>query len=232
MTRKGSKQDPLEVVGCAKGYSHEELIKNLPRHCKSTPGLIQQIRKIPEFVLRNSGTLIAKKINKMMREVNTESYRAIQFTRTEINNRGVLFGIVLLKHQVMDIVLKYFHERWPQCVICLYNEHTKRTGIINEKGNIIETKLPLKHAVEAASKERSITPYFDDIQFTGEEIFQSLYETQSIVSRENPRYFKSMIPDKCFELPGMRNGIEKRYLEKRQSVKTKTLDEFLYKTGK
>ncbi|GAG33651.1 unnamed protein product, partial [marine sediment metagenome] len=120
MTWRESKQDPLEVVGCAKGYSHEELIKNLPRHCKSTSVLIQQVKKIPEVVLRNSGTLMAKKINKMMREVNTEAYRANQFTRTEINNRGVLFGVVLLKHKVIDLVLKYFHNRFPNAIICLY----------------------------------------------------------------------------------------------------------------
>ena len=218
MTIKGNKQDPLEVVGCAKGYSHEELIKNLPRHRKSNPVLIRRIKKIPEFVLRNSGTLIAKKINKMMREINTEAYRAIQFTRTEINNRGVLYGIVLLIHQVMDKVLNYFHERWPQCIICLYNEHTQRTGIINEKGSIIEIKLPLKRAVKAASKGRSIIPYFDDIQFSGEEIFASLYNSQNIVERENPRYFKSMIPDNCFSLPGMRNGVEKRYKSQNKKI--------------
>jgi hypothetical protein len=218
MARKGNRKDPLEVLGCARGYSHEELIKNLPRHRKSNPVLIDQIKKIPEVVLRNSGTVIAKKINKMIREVNGEAYRAIQFTRTEINNRGVLYGIVLLKHRVMDRVLNYFHERWPQCVICLYNEHTQRTGIINEKGNITEVKLPLKHAVEAASKGRSIIPYFEDIQFTGEQIFETLYNSQNIVERENPRYFKSMIPDKCFDLPGMRNGAEKRYKSRNKKI--------------
>ncbi|MHA1931789.1 MAG: DUF4130 domain-containing protein, partial [Promethearchaeota archaeon] len=211
-------QDPLEVVGCAKGYTHEELIKNLPRHRKSSPILIEQVKKIPEVVLRNSGTLIAKKIKKMMGEIYGEAYRAIQFTRTEMNNRGVLFGVVLLKHQVMDKVLNYFHERWPQCVICLYNEHTQRTGIINEKGNIKEVKLSLKRAVEAASRGRSIIPYFEDIQFTGEEIFEVLYKSQNIVERENPRYFKSMIPDKCFTLPGMRKGVEKRYKSQNKKI--------------
>ncbi len=218
MIKRRVEQDPLKVVGCAKGYSHQELIKNLPRHCKSTPYLIQQVRKIPEAVLRNSGTLMAKKINKMMREVNTEAYRAIQFTRTEINNRGVLFGLVLLKHRVMDKILNYFHERWPQCIICLYNEQTQRTGIINEKGNIKEVKLPLKHAVEAASRGRSIIPYFEDIQFTGEEIFEVLYKSQNIVERENPRYFESMIPKKCYDLPGMRKGVEKRYNSQNKKI--------------
>jgi hypothetical protein len=121
----------------------------------------------------------------------------------------------------MDNVLKYFHERWPQCIICLYNEHTQSTGIINEKGNIREVKLPLKETVKKLSKGRPIIPYFDDIQFSGEEIFESLYNSQNIVERENSRYFKSMIPDKCFNLPGMKNGVEKRY-----TSQNKKIDEF------
>ena len=53
-----------------------------------------------------------------MREISIEVYRAKQFTRTEINNRGVLYGVVSLKHRVMDIVLNYFHQRWPNCNQC------------------------------------------------------------------------------------------------------------------
>jgi hypothetical protein len=214
-------QDPLEVVGRARGYSRKELIVNLPRHSKFSPNLIQQIEKLPEVVLRNSGSPLAKKIIRMMREVNTEAYRAKQFTRTEINNRGVLFGVVLLKHRVMDLVLKYFHERWPQCVICLYNEHTRKTGVINEKGNVREVRLPLKNVVEKVSKRRPIMPYFDDIQFSGEEIFETLYASQNITERENPRYFKRMMSDYCFKLPGTRNGVERRY-----KSRNKKLNEF------
>jgi len=215
MTRK---KDPLEVIGCARGYSHEELIKNLHRHYKYSPEIKRQVIEVPEAILRNSGTQMAKRINRMMREVSTEAYRAKQFTRTEINNRGVLFGVVSLKHKVIDLVLIYFHERWPQCIICLYNEHNQRTGIINEKGKIKEVKLPLKHAVDAASKGRPVIPYFEDIQFSGEEIFESLYNSQNIIERENDRYFKSMIPDKCFDLPGMRNGVEKRYKSQNKKI--------------
>jgi len=209
------KKDPLEVIGCAKGHSHEEIINNLPRHCKFSPTLIQQIKKIPEVNLRNSGTPIAKKINRMMREVTTEAYRAKQFTRTEINNQGVLFGVVFLRHRVMDLVLNYFHERWPECIICLYNEHSGKTGIINEKGGIQEIDSTLKSVVERVSKNRPIIPYFDDIQFSGGEIFETLYKSQFISERENQNYFKQMIPDKCFELPGMRGGVEKRFRNKK-----------------
>ncbi|MFX0069492.1 MAG: DUF4130 domain-containing protein [Candidatus Hermodarchaeota archaeon] len=218
MSKKKDCRDPLEVLGRAKGYSRQALINTLPRHCDFSPYFLQQIKKIPEVMLRNSGTPMAKKFIRMMREVSLETYRAIQFTRTEINNRGVLFGVVLLKHKVMDRVLQYFHKRWPQCVICLYNEHNKKTGIINEKGDIWEVKRPLREIVDKISDIRPIIPYFEDIQFSGEKIFETLYQSQNIVERENSRYFKSMIPEYCYKLPGMRKGVEKRYTSRNKKL--------------
>jgi len=211
-------QDPLKIVGRAKGYSKKELIEGLRRHSNFSPKLVQQIKKLPEAFLRNSGTPLAKKLITMMREISKEAYRAKQFTRTEINNRGVLYGVVNLKHNVMDIVLHYFHERWPQCIICLYNEHNYRTGIINEIGRIWEESLSLQDLVQKISENRSIIPYFEDIQFSGKEIFEEHYKSQNIIERENPKYFSRMIPNYCYELPGMRNGIEKRYSSRNRNI--------------
>lgn len=222
MNKRNSCKDPLEILGCAKGYSRDELIKNIIRHKEFTPHLIEKINSLSNVVLRNQGTTMAKKLTKMAKEVLREAYRAKQFTRTEINNRGVLYGIIALKHKVIDLVLNYFHNRWPKCVICLYNENTQITGIMDEKGNISKAECPLEKVVNQISKNRSIIPYFEDIQFSGKKIFETLYETQNISERENPRYFKQMIPDKCFKLPGMRNGIEKKFTNK-----NKRLDDFL-----
>jgi hypothetical protein len=213
MRKISNSRDPLEVIGRAKGYSRKELVLNLPRHSKFSPALMQHIKELPEVVLHNSGTPLAKKINRMMQEVFTEAYRAKQFSRTEINNRGVLFGVVHLKHRVIDLVLNYFHQRWPQCVICLHNEHTHKTGFIDEKGIIREINSPLKNVVEMVGKIRPIIP-------SGEEIFETLYKSQFISERENQPYFKRMIPDQCFKLPGMKNGVEKRF-------RNRNLNEFL-----
>ena len=217
-----SQRDPLQVLGRSKGYSKEQLISYLPRHVNFTPRLIKDVKKTPEVVLRNLGTPLARKIVKMVKQISLESYRAIQFTRTQINNRGVLYGVVLLKHKVMDLVLKYFHKRWPQCIVCLYNEYNQKTAIIDEKGTIRELSLSLDKVVKKISKDRPIVSYFDDIQFSGEEIFETLYSSQNIKERENPRYFKSMIPNYCYKLPGMREGVEKRY-----TSKNKKIDDFL-----
>jgi hypothetical protein len=218
MNKVNNRKDPLEVVGCARGYSKEELINNLSRHAKFTPNLIKQVQNLPEVMLKNSGTPTAKKIVRMMRDISGEAYRAIQFTRTEINDRGVLYGVVLLKHKVIDKVLNYFHDRWPQCVICLFNEHTFTTSVINERGVLREFKSSLKKVVELISKKRPIMPYFKDIQFSGEEIFETLYNTQNINERNNPRYFKSMIPEYCYKLPGMKKGVERRFTPKNKKI--------------
>jgi hypothetical protein len=58
-------------------------------------------------------------------------------------------------------------------------------------------------------------PYFEDIQFSGNDIYKTLYNSQFIPERENQPYFKQMIPKKCFNLPGMRKGIEKRFRYKK-----------------
>ncbi|MBY9007651.1 MAG: DUF4130 domain-containing protein [Candidatus Lokiarchaeota archaeon] len=218
MNNRNSCKDPMEVLGRSKGYSQKELIKNLPRHYKYNSNLLNQIKNTPEVILRNLGSPIAKKVDKMLKEIFAEAYRAKQFTRTEINNKSVLFGVVLLKHKVMDLVLDYFHKRWPQCIICLYNEHTQLTGIINEKGITQEIKQSLKEVVKKISRKRQISPYFEDIQFSNDEIFETLYQSQNIKERKNTRYFNSMIPKHCFKLPGMRKGVEKRFTSKNKKI--------------
>jgi len=221
MKKKKKLQDPLKVLGRARGYSRKELIQNLPRHKNFTPDLIDKLKKLPEVVLRNSGTPLAKKLIKMMKELNTEAYRAKQFTRTELNDRGVLYGIVLLKHKVMDIVLNYFHMRWPQCLICLYNEDTHKTSVMNEKGVIWESELAFREVIKKISKKRKIMPYFKEIQFSGDKIFETLYKSQYIEERDNPNFFEQMIPKHCYKLPGMRDGVEKRF-----NYQIKKLDDF------
>ena len=216
-----SSQDPLTVLGRAKGYSKQEIIQTLPRHSQFNPQILQKIKEAPDVVFRNLGKLFARKIIKMMREISREAYRAKQFTRTEINDRGVLYGVVLLKHRVIDLVLNYFHARWPECIICLYNEHTQHTWTIDEKGGMKKFQLDLEEIVDQISVKRDSKPYFEDIQFSGEEIFETLYKSQNIEERVNSRYFQGMIPKKCFKLPGMKKGVEKRF-----TPNNKKIDEF------
>ena len=220
-----SKNDRLVVGGCSKGYTKRELLEELPRHTEYNLKLQAQIRRTPEAYFLNSGNQFARKILKMVREIFLDSYRAIQFTRTLMNEHGILSGVVALKHDTEDKVLEYFHERWPQCIICLYNERTKLTHIINEEGQISTHASNLKTVVLDLSAIRPRQPYFEDITETNEDMFKALYESQFIRERANRRYFKQMIPDQCMELPGMRGGVEHRF-------RNHSLDRFMKKRRK
>ena len=218
-------KNPLTVLGWSPEYSKQDLIKRISRHANFSPGLLQTIKKIPEIIFLNNGTQEAKKILKMVKEIGLEAYRAIQFTRTKLNNRGIIYGKVLLKHKVEDEVLVYFHERWPMCIVCLFNEYRKQTYTIDEDGKLRKFKKPLSVVVEKLGLERPIQPYFEDIKVENEEMFEALYSSQFIKSRDNRKYFRKMIPKKCMELPGMKGGIEKRFqnaqIDLNSIVKTK-----------
>ncbi|MGV9198318.1 MAG: DUF4130 domain-containing protein [Promethearchaeia archaeon] len=216
--RKKNHKDPLKILGRSKGYSKSRVKEYLPRHKNFKPYLLRKIKEIPEVVLRNSGTPMTKKITRMMREISNEVYRAKQFTRTKINNRGVLFGTVLLEHRVLDLVLYHFHERWPQCLICLYNEASQKTRTIDENGKIQEFNLQLEEVVNMVSKKRPISPFFTKIQSSEKELFEILYKSQNIAERKNPRYFNQMIPKSCYKLPGMRKGVEKRFKNQNKKI--------------
>ena len=46
MRKMEIKKDPLEVIGCSKGYTHEELKKNLHRHSKYSPEIKRRVRGV------------------------------------------------------------------------------------------------------------------------------------------------------------------------------------------
>ena len=80
----------------------------------------------------------------------------------------------------------------------------------------------MNECVQKISKNRKITPYFEDISMDNERIFQEFYSSQFIESRENRKYFKKMIPKYAMEMPGMKGGVENRF-------RNHQLDKFLKK---
>ena len=193
------------------GFSKEEMLTNLPRHSQCNPNLLFKVKNTSESILKNNGSEFARKINRMLHEISRELERNRQFTRTTLNNRGVLYGKISLSHQSELELLKYFHNRFPNCFICLFNTIKNEVITMNEKGRSQKFQKPLDEIVKKISMNRPITPYFEDISMNNEEIFQEFYSSQFIESRENRKYFKKMIPKYAMEMPGMKGGVENRF---------------------
>ncbi len=193
------------------GFSKEEMLTNLPRHSQCNPNLLLKVQNTSESILKNNGSQFARKINRMLHEIFRELERNRQFTRTNLNNHGVLYGKITLSHQSEDQLLKYFHNRFPNCFICLFNTIKNETITMNEKAKIQKFQVSLNKFVQNISRNRPITPYFEDISMNNEEIFQEFYSSQFIASRENRKYFKKMIPKYAMEMPGMKGGVEYKF---------------------
>ena len=193
------------------GFTKDEILINLPRHSKCNPNLLFEVENTSESILRNYGSQFARKINRMLSEIFCELERNRQFTRTNLNNRGVLYGKITLSHQSEDELLKYFHDRFPNCFICLFNINNNETITMNEQGIIQKFQESLAYTVQKVSINRPITPYFEDISMNNEEIYQEFYSSQFIANRENRKYFKKMIPKYAMDMPGMKGGVENRF---------------------
>jgi hypothetical protein len=203
-----------------KGYNKEDIESLLPRHAQFSQQILRGVHRTPEAVLQNIGSPFARKVDKMIKELFREVERCKQFTRTKLNKKGILYAEIAVNHRIEDFVLKYFHERFPNFIICLFNIKKKETISINELGLMHRYNTPLSRTVNKISANRTVQPYFDDIMIDNEKLFEQFYASQFINSRENRRYFKQMIPDKCMDLPGMKGGIEKQF-------RNNKLDKFL-----
>ena len=205
-----------------KGLSKDELLELIGRHKDINPGIIRLIHQIPESVLTNLASKEARMISKMVKQIFRELERVKQFTRTKLNDHGILYGEVQFHHHIEDLIIEYFHERFPKCWLCLKNCQNRKCLIWKGKDKWFYSKDSIKENLIFLNNLRPKDPYFEDIQVDNEDMFNAFYKTQYIPSRKNPRYYRQMIPIKSRELPGLKGKIE-------TSLENKKLDNFLLK---
>ncbi len=210
------------------GYSKTDILKLIPRHKDFSGQLKKQIENIPEIILKTSGSPIARKINGMIRELFKELDRQRQFTRTILSKKGILSGKIACQHRVEDWVLNYFHIRFPDFTICLFNERTKKTWVINNFGQIKKYAKPFELIVQMLSSNREDLDWnwaewsIDKSDYDAETLFTEFYSSQFIKKRENRRYFQHMIPKKMHKHPGLRGKIENSFQNTSLDIFTKS----------
>lgn len=199
-------------------YDKKGLYELLPRHTEFTPDLLRRIQQLPITILENKAHPDARLAYRLAREVGKDFERGRQFTRTQLNEYGVLFGIVMLKYRTNDMLLNYFHTRFPAFVIVLFNKLKQECYISTTMGEFLIEKGDLDSTVAKWSKNRPIDPQFSKLasEPTDRSLFEEFYKSQFIDERENPRYFHHMIPKEVMQWPGMEieNGFRNNKLDK------------------
>jgi hypothetical protein len=229
-SRFNSPQDNSTLIGCSgpnrNGFSKAELLSILSRHAHCTQKILAEIEAHDEIYFQTKGSAKAVQAFNMAREVLKEIGRAIQFARTQINAHAILSCAISLEHAIEDRLMEFWHERFPECVICLYNIRSRCCFIMDEKGEIQKEGRSLDVIVEGLSQKRPEHPLFADLAQgdAAGDIFKTFYESQLIESRANRRYFQQMIPNEWLFRPGLEveHGFRNTKLEQFLSKKKKT----------
>lgn len=208
------------------GYvSRTQMLEMLPRHEKFSPILLDQLAKIPDEILENRASEWAAKLYRMSRQVGREYDKCRAFTRTHLNPHGILWSIINIDHKVEDLVLQYFHKRFPKYIIALYNQKSKLTHICYESGMMDIKTIYIQDIIANLETNRPLCEIipgetFDCEQLSKEnkELYRVFYQSQYIAERDNPRYFQQMMPKKWREAPG---------LEMERGFLNNTLDKFV-----
>lgn len=204
------------------GYTKEEVLDLIPRHKDYSPDLSKLIHTIPEEILSNIASTSARSLDRMIKQIFREFERVKQFTRTKLNDFGILYGEIATKHVIEDWIIEYFYQRFPSCWLCLYNVSKRQTLIWRGESKWYYSSNPLENVIQNLSKKREKTPYFADICVNNEELFNTFYKTQYIPTRKNKRYYQQVIPLKARKLPGLKGKIE-------TNLENKKMDSYLVK---
>lgn len=196
----------------------KDILDLLRRNQKCSKEFIEQVSKEDPSYLENITSDIAKKADKLARDVSREAYKVRAFTRLNLSRHGILFATIEPQYHVEDLVVKWFWKRFPQFVIALESK-PKRGVFLFGPGftDVIFTKAPLKEVIEDLESRLPIKPLLGEVAEFSETIWQLYYASQYVPSRKNLKLFLKFLPRKYQKWKG---------LVTEASFGTRRLDEF------
>ena len=182
----------------------KDILDRLRRNPKCPLEFIEQVIKEDPVHLENLTSDIAKKADKLARDVSREAYKIRAFTRFNLSHHGILFATIEPQYHVEDLVVKWFWKRFPQFVIAL-ESNPKRGVFLFGPGftDVIFTKATLKEVIEDLESRLPIKPLLEEVAEFSETIWQRYYASQYVPSRKNLKLFLKFLPRKYQKWKGL-----------------------------
>lgn len=163
------------------------------RHANFDPQLEKEVQRQDKAIVENLASQEARKLNKLHTNVGWAVCKLQSFLRFETSKHGILYTKIKSEHKLADIILEFFHLRFPLFHIVI--EHGKHTYVIDRNGDITKHNTNLLQTVSNLEKELPVDPLLNDID-SNEEYFQNYYQSQNIKERYNPKLMKQLMPKK------------------------------------
>jgi len=163
------------------------------RHKDYDPKLHSRVLMQDKRRVENCATREAKKMYRMQRAVMWSLHAKKGFLRLNMSEKGVLYAKTRLEHNVLDLLLKHFHNRFPGFHIAI--ETGGKTGVIGPGGWIDTYPFSVEEAVkrlESRGPENQTVKSLENGD--RKKLWSEYYESQKIDERRNISLMKKMMP--------------------------------------
>ena len=168
----------FDLVGRHKNYDrrlHEVVLKQDPR------------------LVVNCATAESRRLYEMQRSVMRCLHLKKSFLRLNVSEHGILYARVELEHDIGDLLLRHFHQRFPTFHIAI--EHDRRVDVIDTTGRITHHKMSLQETLNLLESTLPPNPALSGLHYT-EDLWSEYFESQNIRERRNPQLQRRMMPQK------------------------------------
>ena len=161
----------------------KEVLNSLSRHRDITPDFFRQIKEIPNEILENVGTELAKKAVAMSQMVDSDLHSHKAFLRLSVSPHGILYAKSNeMKHHNEEALVKFFQNRFPTFIILF--ESQRGVFSIDHNNCLIRIKKTLKTVLQELEKELPVNSLLTDLNGKNyQELWESFAQSQIIKGR-------------------------------------------------
>ena len=200
-------------------YKIEDLIEWSLRFKKSDNSkFVLALNVLKQCLLKGARIVLSqvtgegREIYKRVRKVQCECNKGMGFLRLKATER-FLVGEAEFEHEVEDLVVKFWSERYPGKIVVLFSKGKREPiAYIGSKGDVYFVKGEKVNGLRNLLKEagKKVMDTDDSIEKNKEieKIYETFYDVHYIPSRRNKKLASQFIPKKFAKRFKMKEGIK------------------------
>ncbi|MBT3406861.1 DUF4130 domain-containing protein [Candidatus Woesearchaeota archaeon] len=177
------------------------------RHKEYSQELLSSVMQQDYNLVKNNATPEAKKLFRMQSGVLKYFHLKRCFMRLEFSKHGILYCKTELEHKVVDMLLSFFHKRFPIFHIAI--QYKDKTYVINTKGQMQIVKANMNDTIKQLERKLPLNDLLSDLDME-ESLWEDYYNSQYIKERRNVKLMNQMMPLKYRDQDHIESTVVKR----------------------
>jgi len=177
-----------------------------PLHKDFDMQLYKTVMKQDKNLVKSYATKESRKLYEQHTNVAKGIHFAECFTRFNYSKHGILHTKIKLEHNIIDYILRFFHNRFPLFIIAI--ETNKKTHVIDKNRIIKIYNQDIRTTIAKLESSLPVDPFFKNLEIE-EDLWNTYYDSQYIPQRRNLKLMDKMMPKKY------RNDIAEENIAKR-----------------